>query len=802
MATPVASLAVSVTADTSQATTQLGNLTGLLSHTGPLFLAVLGVTAVVAGVGIAATKMAGDFQAGITSLATGAGESQANLQMVSDAILKMATDTGTSTSQLISGMYMIESAGYHGAAGLAVLQAAAEGAKVGNADLGTVADAVTTVMKDYASSGVTAAGATNLLIATVANGKTHMQDLASSMSTVLPAAAAMKLPLDDVMAAMADLTGQGTDAATAATYLRQTFLMLEAPTAAATTALNNVGLTTGQVAAEMQTNLPGAFKMILDHINETYTQGSPQWTAAMKDIVGGTRSMAAILELTSSKGMADFFADQQKITAAVKDGGTAITGWNLVQGTFNQKMAEAGEVVETLMIKLGQQLLPVATKLASLFANDLPKAISTVTNLFNLLVGGTTAVSVPFTQVGNTVRDVNGHFIELHTAIQGVHTVMVSTGLAAHTITQTFTQFAPIVGIVAGVIGGILVATLWAAATAAWAFVAPILVMLAPFIAVGVAIGILAGLIIKFHTQLQPVADLFQEIGTLLAPIGAVLKTQIGDVLNTIGQQIQSSFLPAWHNIQAVLVQLQPVFEALGIVLGVTLVLAFGALVGIITGLVTGLGAFLSGVIQFMGGIVLAVTSSWNLIASIVGGILAIIGDIIHGNWSQIGVDATKMWNGIKDKHRRYRDGSVASRTRAVPGHVRDYRGSRLRLHYGHPGLLPDALRSADRPFHHPGYGDWHHLVDREPGVEGALHHRQYGQWHAGQHRVTARQDALSRWLHHQCICPGDTRGHWERRERRFQCPRHRRCSRRPHQVYPRIRHWRHDARNRSRARG
>ena len=387
----VAQLAVAISADTSLAQKGIADLATSLSAFGPLALGAGIVGAAIVGIGVAAVHMAGDFQAGITSLATGAGESQANLQMVSDAILKMATDTGTSTSQLISGMYMIESAGYHGAAGLAVLQAAAEGAKVDNADLGTVADAVTTVMKDYASSGVTAAGATNLLIATVANGKTHMQDLASSMSTVLPAAAAMKLPLDDVMAAMADLTGQGTDAATAATYLRQTFLMLEAPTAAATTALNNVGLTTGQVAAEMQTNLPGAFKMILDHINETYTQGSPQWTAAMKDIVGGTRSMAAILELTSSKGMADFFADQQKITAAVKDGGTAITHWNLVQDTFNLKLSQAAEVGETLMIELGQKLLPVATQLMGFIATN---AIPTIQNFTTFITGTSTAAEV------------------------------------------------------------------------------------------------------------------------------------------------------------------------------------------------------------------------------------------------------------------------------------------------------------------------------------------------------------------------------------------------------------------------
>src|SRR5439155_4756198 len=122
-------------------------------------------------------QMAGDFQAGMTSLVTGAGESQKNIQMVSNGLLGLATQTGTSTKQLTDGMYMIESAGYHGADGLKVLQASAEGAKVGAANLADVANGVTTALTDYHMPASQAVSVTNDLIATVASGKTHMQDL-------------------------------------------------------------------------------------------------------------------------------------------------------------------------------------------------------------------------------------------------------------------------------------------------------------------------------------------------------------------------------------------------------------------------------------------------------------------------------------------------------------------------------------------------------------------------------------------------------------------------------------------------
>src|ERR1700726_561494 len=183
--------------------------------------------------GVASVKMAGDFQSSMTALETGAGESANNIKMVSDGILAMAPAVGETTNQLSAGMFEIESSGQHGAQALLTLKDAAEGAKVGNADLATTANAVTTEMTDYASKNLTAAQATNTLIAEVSLGKTHMQDLAGSMATILPIASTAGIGLTDVAGAMSTMTGEGVPAADAATYLKQTIMALENPTSKA-----------------------------------------------------------------------------------------------------------------------------------------------------------------------------------------------------------------------------------------------------------------------------------------------------------------------------------------------------------------------------------------------------------------------------------------------------------------------------------------------------------------------------------------------------------------------------------------
>ncbi len=318
--------------------------------------------AALVGIGVTAVKMAGDFQEGMTGLVTGAGESQKNLALVSNGILQLAVDTGTSTKQLTDGMFMIESAGFHGAAGLTVLKEAAMGAKVGQADLGVVADATTTVMKDYASSHVTAAQAVNTLLAVVSNGKTHMQDLAASLSQILPTAAAFKVSLNDTAGALATMTGEGIPAANAATYLRQTIVALETPSKASVTALKSIGLSSSEVATEMQKSLPGALQLIIDHLKQKFPEGSAAFNDALKNIAGGSKQMQGMLALTGDH-LKDFESNVEAVSGTVKKGGASISGWADVQKDFNFKIDQAKEVVETLMIKIGTALLPVMGKL-------------------------------------------------------------------------------------------------------------------------------------------------------------------------------------------------------------------------------------------------------------------------------------------------------------------------------------------------------------------------------------------------------------------------------------------------------
>lgn len=211
----------------------------------------VGVAAV--GAGIKFVGMAADFQTGMTRLVTGAGESQAALGSVSDGVLRLAGQVGESADDLAHALYVIESGGQHGADGLLVLQAAAEGAKAEQASLETVADAVTSALQDYHLKASDAAEVTSELVAATGAGKTSFEQLAGSLSAVLPIASSANISLADITGSLASMTVHGMSAEQASQNLADTIKHLVAPTSVQTAEIAQLGLSSQDLAGMLGT---------------------------------------------------------------------------------------------------------------------------------------------------------------------------------------------------------------------------------------------------------------------------------------------------------------------------------------------------------------------------------------------------------------------------------------------------------------------------------------------------------------------------------------------------------------------
>ena len=356
--------------------------------------ALLGIAGAALAVGVSSVKMAGDYQESLTQLVTGAGESERNINKVGQGMLDMAGQVGISAGDLSKGMYLIESAGQHGSNGLLVLKAAAEGARVGGADLTSVADGLTTALTDYSIPAKRAATVTSELVATVAAGKTHMADLSSSLAMVLPAASAAGVGLTQVLGAMATMTAQGTKARLAAMYLRGTILSLSNPTQLQTTEMSQLGVSSLDVAKNLgERGLTGTFDILTNAIashsaaglvtidilkkaaasGKTLSQATAGMTteqqtnvASLAKMLGSTRNLQAALELTGAH--AKTFSDNiRAIGEANTDASGNVRGFSLTQKDLNTQMANLKAGVGALMIELGQKLIPILEQATAFF---------------------------------------------------------------------------------------------------------------------------------------------------------------------------------------------------------------------------------------------------------------------------------------------------------------------------------------------------------------------------------------------------------------------------------------------------
>ncbi|HEU4967259.1 MAG TPA: phage tail tape measure protein [Candidatus Saccharimonadales bacterium] len=275
-------------------------------------LTAIGTAAVA--VGAISIKMAADFEQATNRLVTSAGETQDNIGNVRQGILDMAGSVGFTAQELAKGMYTVDSAGFHAADSLTILKAAAQGAKIEQADLGTTVDAVTTSLVDYHLGADQAATVMSKLVTAVGEGKTNLQDLAGSLHSVTPLAANLGITLDEVTAAVATMTVHGMSADQATQNLADTIRHLSNPTQTMISEMGQLGLNSQTLAQNLSNPTIGLhgvleqiYTTIMNHMGpagQVLLGTFKQSASAGADLAQMISAMPAQLQ-TLAKGMED-----------------------------------------------------------------------------------------------------------------------------------------------------------------------------------------------------------------------------------------------------------------------------------------------------------------------------------------------------------------------------------------------------------------------------------------------------------------------------------------------------------------
>jgi TP901 family phage tail tape measure protein len=318
------------------------------------------------GIAVASVKMAATFQSSTTRLITSAGESTKNIDMVRKGMLDMAGQVGVKAEELSKAMYYVEAAGFHAADGLTVLKAAAQGAAAEGADTTTVAKALTDILVDYHLKASSAADVTSKMVAAISHGKTNLQDFSGAFANIVPAASAAGISMNDVMAALANMTNHGFTASRAASNLAQALRSLLNPTKPMQKAFAEFGVTTAQLREKMKgpNGLTDAMEFLSKAAEKAGKEGTPAFAAALKQLMGTAPGANAALS-TVGENFAATSATIRAVGGATADSAGKVQGFAEVQKTLGQQVKQLTASFDSLMIELGNKLIPIVTALIS-----------------------------------------------------------------------------------------------------------------------------------------------------------------------------------------------------------------------------------------------------------------------------------------------------------------------------------------------------------------------------------------------------------------------------------------------------
>lgn len=366
----------------------------------PLSLAMGGILA-------ASGNLAVQFQDDFVKIQALVGETREALDKMVPTVKNLATETGRRATELSDALYFVESSGIRGTRALEVLDAAAKAAAVGLGDASQVADTLTSAVNAYARSGLTAEAATDVLVATVREGKIETDALGTVIGRVIPVAAQLGVSFDQVGAAVASMSKVGLSAEESTTALRQTLVTLLKPSAEARNQLEAYGLSAEGLRRQIREE---GLLSVLNTLNTTFGDNQE----ALNRVFQNVRALTGVLSLVGEN------AEQvQAVFKTLADStGDLNTAFDITQKSARFQLDRAFASLQVAAIDLGETFVPVIRSIAESVA-DLAQTFSRLPDpVKNFIATALTigAISAPLLLVVGSLARTAGALAEVRTA--------------------------------------------------------------------------------------------------------------------------------------------------------------------------------------------------------------------------------------------------------------------------------------------------------------------------------------------------------------------------------------------------
>jgi TP901 family phage tail tape measure protein len=335
---------------------------------------------------------ASEFETAVAKVSTIADTEVMSIEQIGNDMFELSQKTGVAAAALSEAEYQALSAGVATDKAAQFVEQANELAVGGFTQTATAVDVLTTALNAYNLDVSETSRVSDVLIQIQNLGKTTVDELASSMGRVIPAASAYNVEIEDLGAAYATLTANGIATSETTTYLKS---VLNELSDTGSTVATILGENTGKTFSELESegkSLGDVMAILGEYVDNDSTAFGNLWSsseagmAALSLLNTGTEKYNQTLgQMQSATGSAA--AAYETMTDTAEHSSQALT-----TATTNLNTA-IGSVLLPTTTKLNQNLAGTINGLAS-FVNENPAVVKAVTAGTVGLTAATAAVTL------------------------------------------------------------------------------------------------------------------------------------------------------------------------------------------------------------------------------------------------------------------------------------------------------------------------------------------------------------------------------------------------------------------------
>lgn len=310
------------------------------------------VTLPLAGAGIAATKMAVDYESSFAKVSTLLDKNVVDYGKYKNDILDASSKSKVAVDEFSEAVYGSISAGVDQTKAIKFTTDAMKLAKGGFTDGAKAVDVMTTAINGYGMKAEDATKISDMLITTQNLGKTTVDELATSMGAVIPVANSVNFGIDELSAAYAQLTKNGIATAESGTYLKSMLSELGKSGSIADKTLREL---TGKGFADLKKEGKATSEIIKLLDDDAKKNGK-----SLKDMFGSVEAGTAAMVLAKGSGK----EYDEMLAAMQKSAGATQEAFDKMDATPAEQLKGALNELKNEAIKLGAKAIPIVTEAA------------------------------------------------------------------------------------------------------------------------------------------------------------------------------------------------------------------------------------------------------------------------------------------------------------------------------------------------------------------------------------------------------------------------------------------------------